>query len=245
MRRKWQWVLTAWVLALVLAVTPGQITKPSSGGGHVIQDESVDRPAEPKLNFLGGGVSCVDNAGVSTDCTITGAAATAYDRVQEEAVNLNQRPTINFIGGAVTCADNAGSNRTDCTVTLVGGVGFVMDGSGAVITTGGVSCKRLPYDATITGYRIYEDTIPAVSGSISIDLWVDAAYQPTDVDSITAAVPAALVAATSSCGNVGGGGGCSDITTWTRTLTAGQYMCAYVDSVTDVKHITLDVEITR
>jgi hypothetical protein len=38
----------------------------------VIKDEGTSRPSEPALNFIGAGVTCVDNAGVSTDCTIPG-----------------------------------------------------------------------------------------------------------------------------------------------------------------------------
>lgn len=47
-----------------------------SGGNLIIQDETIPLPAQPALNFLGGGVTCVNNAGASrTDCTITGATA--------------------------------------------------------------------------------------------------------------------------------------------------------------------------
>lgn len=42
--------------------------------GHYIQDEGVARPVrQGGTNFIGAGVSCVDNAGsVRTDCTIAG-----------------------------------------------------------------------------------------------------------------------------------------------------------------------------
>lgn len=52
---------------------------PGSGGVsfyQTVQDEGLNLPQEPKLNFVGTGVTCVDNAGVSTDCTIPGGGGT-------------------------------------------------------------------------------------------------------------------------------------------------------------------------
>ena len=47
----------------------------SAGGGYAtIADEGVDLTQRTKLNFIGSGVSCVDNSGSSrTDCTISSA----------------------------------------------------------------------------------------------------------------------------------------------------------------------------
>lgn len=46
---------------------------PGGQGGHVIQDEGADLPAQPKINFIGSAVSCVNNAGANrTECTFTG-----------------------------------------------------------------------------------------------------------------------------------------------------------------------------
>lgn len=47
-----------------------------AGGYATIQDEGSGLPAQSSLNFIGAGVTCVNNAGASrTDCTIPGAAA--------------------------------------------------------------------------------------------------------------------------------------------------------------------------
>ena len=47
-----------------------------TAGGHTIKDEGNTLVTETNLNFIGAGVSCIDNVGAaSTDCTITGAAA--------------------------------------------------------------------------------------------------------------------------------------------------------------------------
>jgi hypothetical protein len=47
-------------------------TGAGGGGGHTIADEGVNLAAESILNFVGAGVTCADNAGVSTICTIPG-----------------------------------------------------------------------------------------------------------------------------------------------------------------------------
>jgi Repeat of unknown function (DUF5907) len=50
-------------------------TSGGAGSGHTIQDEGIARTARTNLNFVGAGVSCVDNAGANaTDCTIAGGA---------------------------------------------------------------------------------------------------------------------------------------------------------------------------
>jgi len=39
-------------------------------GGITIQDEGLDRALEPKLNFIGSAITCVDEAGIRTNCTV-------------------------------------------------------------------------------------------------------------------------------------------------------------------------------
>lgn len=43
---------------------------------QTVQDEGVDLAQEPKVNFIGAGVTCADNAGLSTDCTIPSGGTT-------------------------------------------------------------------------------------------------------------------------------------------------------------------------
>jgi hypothetical protein len=94
-------------LALPFATTaqidPGGIdpTRPGSGGGHIVQDEGATLPVESKLNFKGAGVSCIDNPGVATECTITGAVS---DNAEANGVGR----------GIVTFA----ASEFDCTVGL-------------------------------------------------------------------------------------------------------------------------------
>lgn len=84
-------------------------------GYDTIQDEGGALTVRDKLNFIGAGISCVDNAGSTrTDCTVS-AIATAYQTIEEEDVALAQQASLNFIGTSLTCADDAGDSTTDCT----------------------------------------------------------------------------------------------------------------------------------
>ena len=56
------------------------VTTPATGG-HTLQDEGSALPARLNLNFVGGGIACVDNAGTNaTVCTVapTGGGATDF-----------------------------------------------------------------------------------------------------------------------------------------------------------------------
>ena len=56
----------------------------AGGTGHTIRDEGTDRPARTGLNFIGAGVSCVDDAGGDeTDCTITGSGSAALNDITD------------------------------------------------------------------------------------------------------------------------------------------------------------------
>ena len=59
----------------------------SDGVGYdEILDEAVARTKRAQVNFIGGGVSCVDNPGATrTDCTIAGGGATTLDTVTAAA----------------------------------------------------------------------------------------------------------------------------------------------------------------
>lgn len=78
-----------------------------AGGALPIEDEGVPVVAVPTaLNFIGAGVTAVDNAGVA-DITIPGGAAAVP--IEDEGVPVVAVPTaLNFIGAGVTAADNAG-----------------------------------------------------------------------------------------------------------------------------------------
>lgn len=76
-----------------------------AGGYVTIADEGTSRAARGTLNFIGAGVSCVDNSGASrTDCTIAGGStfATTYS-----STATDNRISLNSTGGALSIRDNA------------------------------------------------------------------------------------------------------------------------------------------
>ena len=91
-----------------------------------VQDEGTGILTAPDaMNFVGGGVTVTDTAGVAT-ITITGAAAAGTIITQDEGTNIDTAATtVNFVGAGVTATD-AGSNVT--TVTIPGGGSGTLDG---------------------------------------------------------------------------------------------------------------------
>lgn len=52
------------------------IAASGSGSGHLIKDEGSSLTARANLNFIGGGITCADNAGTTTtDCSVPGGTA--------------------------------------------------------------------------------------------------------------------------------------------------------------------------
>lgn len=109
------------------ALTLALVTSAAAAQGYVrVQDEGTNISQRQKVNFVGAGVSCADNAGnASSDCTIVSAGTPAYATIQEEGTPLTARVILNFVGGNLTCADD-GSSKTVCTLSITasnGGTG--------------------------------------------------------------------------------------------------------------------------
>src|SRR5580765_5872969 len=82
----------------------------------------------------------------------------------------------------------------------IGAVGIVIDGGGAVITTGVKGFIEVPFACTITAATLLSTDAAVTSGSIVIDIWKDiyANYAPTVADTITASAKPTLASATKS-----------------------------------------------
>jgi hypothetical protein len=102
-------------------------------------------------------------------------------------------------------------------------------------TAGEQAWVQVPYDCTITGYELTADQ----SGSIVIDLWVDTYgnFPPTVADTITASAKPTLSSSQKATD--------STLTGWTKTLTAGKYILANVDSASTLEKATLIINVTR
>lgn len=116
-------------------------------------------------------------------------------------------------------------NRRSITLTL--------DGGGSVITTGIKADVRVPYSGTITGWEIVANT----SGSIVVDVWKDtyANFPPTVADTIAGTEKPTLSSATKNQDTV--------LSTWTTSVTAGDWIRFNVDSVSTVTRVHLSIQI--
>lgn len=91
-----------WIDSLPSVITPG----------HVIRDEGTPLTQRAGLNFVGAGVSAVDNSGSNrTDVTISGKHV-----IHEETTPLAARAALAFVGTAVTVTDDSGGDRTVVTI---------------------------------------------------------------------------------------------------------------------------------
>jgi hypothetical protein len=107
-------------------------------------------------------------------------------------------------------------------------------GTGAITfqlagTAGAAACGYLDYGGTVTGGSIVENSVPAASSSVTVDIWIGPTYQPTASNSIIGAgTKPSLSSATHNAVSV---------TNWTTAFSAGSYVCAHVDTATGAQNI--------
>jgi len=152
--------------------------------------------------------------------------------------------TSHETGGADAITALSGSVITTGTVALarlpprVEALGIVIDGGGAVITTGVKGFLEVPWACTITQATVLSIDAAVTSGSIVIDVWKDtyATYPPTVADTITASAKPTLSSATKSQD--------ATLTGWTTSLAAGDILGFKVDSATAVLKVLLELRVT-
>ena len=113
-----------------------------------------------------------------------------------------------------------------------GSIGMIIDGAGAVITTGLKGFIEIPFACTLQAVTLLAD----VAGSIVIDIWKDtyANYPPNVADTITAAAKPTITAALNSQDTT--------LTGWTTAVVAGDILAFNVDSVATVTKVTLSLK---
>lgn len=112
----------------------------------------------------------------------------------------------------------------------------VIDGGGAVITTGVKGdLGPFPFACDIEEITLLADQ----SGSMVIDIWKDtyANFPPTDADSITASAPPTISAATKAQD--------ATLTGWTKGIAAGQSLRFNVDSCSSIQRATLALKLRK
>ncbi len=112
---------------------------------------------------------------------------------------------------------------------------LIIDGGGAAISTGQKGHLEIPFACEIEQVTLLADQ----SGSIVIDIWKDsyANFPPTDADSITSATPPTIAAAQKSQD--------STLTSWIKTISAGDILAFNVDSAATITRITISLKIKR
>jgi hypothetical protein len=112
---------------------------------------------------------------------------------------------------------------------------FVIDGGGAVITTGVKGDLEIPFACTIDRVTALADT----SGSINVSIWKDvyANYPPTTADTITASANVTITTATKSQD--------STLTGWTKSITADDTLRFNVESCATITRVTISLRVRR
>lgn len=113
--------------------------------------------------------------------------------------------------------------------TREGGLEFVIDGGGAEIATGEHGHLVVPYDCTITEVQMEADQ----SGSIKVDIWKDDYdhFPPADGDTICGGNEPELSGAQKYRD--------ATLTSWTTTLSKGDILAYYVDSITTIERCSV------
>lgn len=112
---------------------------------------------------------------------------------------------------------------------------FIIDGGGAVITTGQKGHLEIPADGAIEGWTILADQ----SGSIVVDVWKDtyANFPPTVADTIAGTEKPTLSSVQKNQDLT--------LTTWTTTVTRGDIIAFNVDSATTVERVTVSIRVRK
>lgn len=116
-----------------------------------------------------------------------------------------------------------------------GTLNFIIDGGGAVITTGEKGHLIVDFAATILAVTMLGDQ----SGSIVVDIWKDtyANYPPANADSITASAVPTISGATKSQD--------ATLTGWTTSIAAGDVLAFNVDSIATIQRLLISLKIKR
>jgi len=106
---------------------------------------------------------------------------------------------------------------------------------GATITTGIKGDIMIPFNCTVLGWDIVADQ----TGSIVIDIWKDtyANYPPTVADTITGSEKPTITAALKNQD--------TSLSSWTTSLTRGDWLRYNVDSVATVTRVTVVIRVKR
>ncbi len=187
----------------------------------------------PGLN--GTGLTSSEKTAITTDLTglkaatyITQTASSTLSAEQALSTlptGLLKVTTATGVLSTAAAADLPAHNHTNVVVAA----SFLIDGGGAVITTGVKGDLVIPFAGTITGWTALADQ----GGSINVNVWRStyAAYPPISGGSL-------FTLAISSTNKAQSGG-------ISHAIAAGDVIRFNVSSVTTIQRVTLSLTITR
>jgi hypothetical protein len=200
--------------------------------GKSIRDTfEVDHGADGTHNKTGSDTDLVSGTAGTTDYTAKwnadGDLVEGFEMLDEDAMTSNSATKLASQQSIKAYVD-AGDNQ-------VVGINFLIDGSGAAITTGIKGDIMIPFACTINQVNLLADQ----SGSIAVDIWKDtyANFPPTDADTITASAVPTISSATKDED--------ATLTDWTTAIAAGSILRFNVDSCTTITRCTLVLKVTR
>lgn len=114
---------------------------------------------------------------------------------------------------------------------------LVVDGGGGVISTGIKKDFTIPFNCTITGWSLFSND--GTTGSITIDIWKTNYnnFPATVANTITGSAKPSISSLTKNTSTA--------LTGWTISLTKGDILRYNVDSITNLKSITLFLQVQR
>lgn len=114
-------------------------------------------------------------------------------------------------------------------------IGITIDGSGGVIGTGVKGYVQVPFNVTISSWRVFAD----IAGSIVVDVWKDnyTNFPPIVGDSIAGSEKPTLSGVQKNED--------TSLSTWTTSISAGDILAFNVDSATTVTRVTVQLFGTR
>lgn len=129
---------------------------------------------------------------------------------------------------------------TDIANTKLEQIGFGIRGNGAVITTGYKGRHRVPFSGTITGWTIIESSETPITSSIVVDvkLGTYANYDTTPTFASIAGTEKPTITTSEKGQDL-------TLTTWTTSVTEGDFLEFTVDSVTDAEEVMLFIHISK
>lgn len=224
--RKFSTGATDWIL-----IATGGITIPTGTSGGVPYYSSTTTIGSSalliaNLPMFGGGAGATPFTGTRTGNT-TELASWTGAKTSGDCVQINASGNLEVSGSSC-----GGGSATNYHIAAQIGDGV------NVISTGWQGCSFVPHTGTITSVTLAStDAASPTSGSIVVDLWKDsyANFPPDNGDSITSATPPTISSTIKSQDTT--------LSSWGTSLSAGDFVCYNVDSVTTFTKVNLWIRI--